>query len=174
MALTINKLICTTIDSIMLFIAQIYKAVIAAASIGMDDAVRIHTAHIMACSVASVQTGTISAYMLPSRLKIPKTGVFLYAPRLPFTSEVTLINLNFTLDGGLFFAEIGDSSSHQGQISITVFLFKPVNEAMVFASTSWTTYWNKSVNLASGTFARFTYLFFNVMTKIQTIIITPF
>jgi len=35
----------------------------------------------MPCSVALAQSGTISVYTLPPRLKIPKTGVFLYAPR---------------------------------------------------------------------------------------------
>ena len=44
MTLTINKLISSVVYSIMLFVTQVYKTIIATPSIRMDDAIRINPA----------------------------------------------------------------------------------------------------------------------------------
>lgn len=118
MALTINKLVCTMIDSIMLFITQIYKAVIAAPSIGMDDAVRVHTATYNGLQRGFSTIRDDCSIHFASQFKDAEHGSFLVCSASPFTSGVGFINFNFTLDGGLFLAEMGDLFSHQGQISI--------------------------------------------------------
>jgi len=120
---------------------------------------------IMACNVALAQSGTISVYTLPPRLKIPKTGVFLYAPR----PRLPLILLPPKYDSSTsIFPLTGDCCSQNSVIRflirvkyrLTVFLFKPVKEAMVLASKSCTKYLISSLNFASEIFARFAYLFF--------------
>ena len=67
MAFAIGKLINSMVDSVIFFITNI--------------------------DVALAQSGTTSVYTLPPRLKIPKTGVFLYAPRprLPLDSFATKV-----------------------------------------------------------------------------------
>jgi len=81
MAFAIRKLIGSMVDSVMLLVAQVYKAIVSTPPIGVDDAIRIHTA-----TYDALQRGfrairdDFGVYFTPS-FKETKTGVFLYAPR---------------------------------------------------------------------------------------------
>ncbi len=68
MALSFCKFIGSMLYTIMLFITQIYQAIVTAPAIGMDNTFWGDTLpRIMACNVALAQLGTISVYTFPLR-----------------------------------------------------------------------------------------------------------
>ena len=77
----ISEFIVSMLDSIMLFITQVYQTVIAFPAIGVDRALKATLPRITACSLALEQLGTIFVYTLPLRFNNPNTMVLPLAPR---------------------------------------------------------------------------------------------
>ena len=123
MAFTINKLISSVVYPIMLFIAQVYKAIIATPSIRVDDAIRIHSA-----AYDGLERGfrairdDFSVYFTPT-FKDAKYRRLSIGPSSPFTldsftTKGGFINFDFSLNGRLLLTILGDSFPDESQIPV--------------------------------------------------------
>ncbi len=73
----ISEFIVSMLDSIMLFITQVYQTVIAFPAIGVDRALKSTLPRITACNVALEQLGTIFVYTLPLHFNRDQVNRFL-------------------------------------------------------------------------------------------------
>ena len=120
---TTNKLIRAMVNSIMLFVSEIYKAIIASPPIGMNNAVRINTPPDNGLQSSFCAIWDDFSIHFAAAFENAKNRCFLIGPTSSFafdafSAEIRFIDFNFSSKRRLLLTKISDSFSNKSQIPI--------------------------------------------------------